>query len=59
MYETSIEEEMAKVLCGYFKSDVYKFHSGGREDIDVRMLNNGRPFVFEIVNPKKTLMIIE
>lgn len=28
-----------------------KFHSGGREDIDVRMLHGGRPFVIEMVNP--------
>ena len=30
------------------------FSSSGREDVDVRMLGNGRPFVFEITNPRKT-----
>ncbi len=30
------------------------FHSGGREDTDVRMLNGGRPFVLEMVNPRLT-----
>lgn len=45
---------MGKVLTKYFKTDKYKFHSGGREDIDVRMLNNGRPFVMEMVNPRIT-----
>lgn len=29
-----------------------KFHSGGREDIDVRMLGNGRPFLIELINPE-------
>jgi len=30
-----------------------KFHGAGREDIDVRMLGKGRPFVLEIKEPKK------
>ncbi|KAK7194119.1 hypothetical protein NESM_000325100 [Novymonas esmeraldas] len=29
----------------------YKFHSAGREDVDVRMLGEGRPFVLELVSP--------
>ena len=28
-------------------------HAAGREDIDVRMLGKGRPFIFEFINPKK------
>lgn len=31
----------------------YKFHSAGREDVDVRMLGNGRPFVLEIISPSR------
>mmetsp|Transcript_21251 Transcript_21251/g.38143 ORF Transcript_21251/g.38143 Transcript_21251/m.38143 type:complete len:582 (-) Transcript_21251:17-1762(-) len=31
---------------------LYKFHSCGREDIDVRMLGNGRPFVVEVLDPE-------
>lgn len=31
----------------------YKFHTAGREDVDVRMLGTGRPFVLEIVSPHK------
>ena len=44
----------------YFKSNQNKFHAGGREDLDVRMLGEGiikilgRPFVLEIENPKRT-----
>ena len=30
-----------------------KFASSGREDVDVRMLGNGRPFLLEIVNAKR------
>ena len=29
--------------------------AGGREDRDVRMLGKGRPFIIEIINPKKEL----
>ena len=29
-----------------------KFLSSGREDVDVRMLYNGRPFAVELINPK-------
>lgn len=31
-----------------------KFLSSGREDVDVRMLNNGRPFAVELINPRRT-----
>lgn len=34
--------------------DMY-LHASGREDVDVRMLGTGRPFVFELMNPKRTL----
>lgn len=30
----------------------FKFHAGGREDIDVLMLGQGRPFVVEITEPR-------
>ena len=30
----------------------YKFHSAGREDIDVRMLGDGRPFVIELLDAR-------
>ena len=39
-------------LCSVLLSDL-KFSSSGREDVDVRMLGLGRPFLFELVNPRK------
>ena len=30
-------------------------HGSGREDIDVRMLGQGRPFIAEFINPKKAV----
>jgi tRNA pseudouridine synthase 10 len=35
------------------QGDATFFHASGREDIDARMLGNGRPFVIEISKPKK------
>ena len=35
----------------YGASDA-RFHSAGREDVDVRMLGEGRPFVLELLQPK-------
>lgn len=35
-----------------FQATGSKFHGAGREDIDVRMLGTGRPFILELNNPK-------
>jgi len=52
MYQTSVEEIMAGPLLDVTRGRGSKFHGAGREDIDVRMLGDGRPFVIEIINPK-------
>ena len=49
---SSVEEETARYLDEYMRSDGHLFWSAGREDIDVRMLGDGRPFVMEIINPR-------
>lgn len=36
-----------------FGADEVLLHGSGREDIDVRMLGRGRPFILEFKNPKK------
>ncbi|RLF19422.1 MAG: tRNA pseudouridine(54/55) synthase Pus10 [Thermoprotei archaeon] len=48
----SIEEAIGSVILKYALGDDVKFHGAGREDVDVRMLGNGRPFVIEVVRPK-------
>eukprot|EP00948_MAST-09A_sp_MAST-9A-sp1_P001226 g1226.t1 len=50
---SSVEDGIAGHLRAYFKPDDMKFASSGREDVDVRMLGTGRPFVFKIINSKK------
>ncbi|KAI5161724.1 tRNA pseudouridine synthase 10 [Nematocida ausubeli] len=42
-------------LKEYFGSNKAIFISGGREDYDVRMLGNGRPFICRIENPSRNL----
>jgi tRNA pseudouridine synthase 10 len=59
LYETSLEEEIIGPLLEKFKPREHKFHSGGREDIDVRMLGKGRPFVVELISPKIRLGITD
>lgn len=53
LYETSVEEIIAKEVMDITKGDEHLFHGMGREDIDVKMLGDGRPFVLEIRKPKK------
>jgi len=53
IYDTSIEEIVSKKILEETKGTDESFHGAGREDIDVRMLGNGRPFVLEIKNPRK------
>jgi tRNA pseudouridine synthase 10 len=50
--KTSIEELIGIPLMQFFRSDQFRFSSAGREDIDVRMLGNGRPFAIELINPR-------
>jgi tRNA pseudouridine synthase 10 len=53
VFDFSIEEFLDRVLQPAFKSTGRKFHVMGREDTDVLMLGKGRPFVFQLQNPKK------
>jgi tRNA pseudouridine synthase 10 len=48
----SVQELVGWVAGAAFKTRKNKFHGAGREDIDVRMLGEGRPFVLELVQPK-------
>ena len=45
----SIIGEKLNMLTG---GDLYYLHGAGREDVDVRMLGNGREFIIESCNPR-------
>ncbi|ACJ15890.1 RNA-binding protein [Thermococcus onnurineus NA1] len=51
-----LEESVASIICRPFSRAAggkCVFKGAGREDVDVRMLGNGRPFILEIKGPKK------
>ncbi|MFX1503011.1 MAG: tRNA pseudouridine(54/55) synthase Pus10 [Promethearchaeota archaeon] len=52
-YLSSVEDLISPYFIKETKSSDSKFHGAGREDIDVRMLGLGRPFILELRNPKK------
>ncbi|GMH19765.1 hypothetical protein Nepgr_021606 [Nepenthes gracilis] len=52
MGEASVEEIICNTILLMCQGDNYKFHAAGREDIDVRMLGSGRPFLVEIQNAR-------
>ena len=53
LYPESVEELSSQPLLEVAEGEKTAFHASGREDIDARMLGNGRPFVIEISKPKK------
>jgi tRNA pseudouridine synthase 10 len=53
MYETSVEEIVAAAVMPRAEGRAHAFHGMGREDIDARMLGRGRPFVFEVKEPRR------
>lgn len=50
----SVQELIARTLQPLFKARKCYFHGAGREDVDVRMLGAGRPFVFELYRVQAT-----
>lgn len=59
MYETSVQEIIGDIALEMAEGDEHFFHGMGREDIDARMLGNGRPFVLEISQPKKRFIDLD
>ncbi|CAC5362236.1 PUS10 [Mytilus coruscus] len=57
--ESSVEEEICNLIKKTFKYEEGRFSASGREDVDVRMLGSGRPFVVEMINPRKVTVTEE
>lgn len=51
--DESVEQLVTKSFVNHFGAKLLIMHGAGREDLDVLMLGKGRPFVAEIVMPKK------
>ncbi|XP_014666419.1 PREDICTED: putative tRNA pseudouridine synthase Pus10 isoform X2 [Priapulus caudatus] len=56
---TSVEEIITQPLNCMIRGDETRFASSGREDVDVRTLGNGRPFVIEFINPRRHKLGLE
>ncbi|KAF8656433.1 hypothetical protein HU200_060706 [Digitaria exilis] len=59
MGEASVEEIIGENVRAICRGDGCKFHAAGREDIDVRMLGSGRPFLVELLNVRSIPSEIE
>jgi len=53
--ETSVEEIIAAPFVEATGAQRGVLTSAGREDVDVRTLGNGRPFIIELLKPRKLL----
>ncbi|XP_035217869.1 tRNA pseudouridine synthase Pus10-like [Stegodyphus dumicola] len=51
--DSSVNELITNVVQRRIYADKIVFSASGREDVDVKMLGNGRPFVLEILNPRR------
>ena len=51
-YPDSISEYVGNVAQRLLGGTRFKFHAAGREDVDVLMLGQGRPFVVEVSEPQ-------
>lgn len=52
-YLDSVEELIGRPVIEMFNAENAILHGAGREDIDARMVGTGRPFILEVVSPKK------
>lgn len=52
-YLDSVEELIGRPVIEMFDAEGAVLHGAGREDIDARMVGTGRPFILEVVAPKK------
>ena len=52
-YPSSVQDLIGNPIIEFFEGREHAFHGMGREDIDVRCLGRGRPFVLEIKEPKR------
>lgn len=56
MYPDSVEEVIVEPMLDETGGVDASFHAAGREDVDVRMLGTGRPFIVEIKKPKRRFL---
>ena len=57
--ESSVEEHICRPLNNLVLASEWRFSASGREDVDVRMLGSGRPFVVELINPRRVKFTVQ
>ncbi|KAF9579788.1 putative tRNA pseudouridine synthase Pus10, partial [Lunasporangiospora selenospora] len=57
--ELSVSGIVCEPIKKAFRADDFKFVTAGREDANVRMLGNGRPFYMELINPRIPELSVE
>lgn len=58
-YLESVEELIGTPTLNMVQGKTFILHGAGREDIDVRVLGKGRPFVLEVKEPKKRFINLQ
>jgi len=58
-HKESVEELIIMPMLEVTKGEETVFHGAGREDLDARMLGNGRPFIVEIKTPLKRFISLK
>jgi tRNA pseudouridine synthase 10 len=58
-YLDSVEELIGRPVIALFDAENAVLHGAGREDIDARMVGTGRPFILEVVAPKRRSVDLE
>jgi tRNA pseudouridine synthase 10 len=59
LYQDSVEGLTAPVVRDVMDGTDATFHGAGREDVDARMLGTGRPFVIEVMEPRRRRVDVE
>ena len=55
-YPLSIQELLGAIVLKRTGGSKFIIHAAGREDVDVRTIGNGRPFIMEIKDPKNMII---
>lgn len=51
--DSSVQELITDIVKKHILADDIVFSASGREDVDVKMLGKGRPFILELLNPRR------
>jgi len=56
LYQDSVEELIGNPIMKASGGTNFTLHAAGREDIDVRTLGDGRPFVMDVARPRRRFL---